>query len=366
MSMTTEEITYLLEEAKLDALLITNISNIIYLTHFNHFSLTEREGYILLTKKNQYILTDARYSESVIEHVPHFNFREISGEKRLSEHILEITREEKLTNIGFETSDMRVAEYTYQKKNLKGIKLTSTHNLIEKTRELKKDVEIEKLKKACALADKAFQDILPHIKPGVCENELAFWIETYFRQHNADISFNPIVAFGAHAAIPHHGSGGLPLSDHSVVLIDFGAKVENYCSDMTRTIFVQKPTTEEARLYQTVLLSQQKAIKAFEKNTKQKYEFKAKRIDELARNVITSANYPSIPHALGHGIGIEVHESPTISPRSKDVLKPGMVFSIEPGIYIPGKIGVRIEDLVYLKKDGFEVITKAPSELIVL
>jgi len=134
---------------------------------------------------------------------------------------------------------------------------------------------------------------------------------------------------------------------------------------MTRTVFVKKPTNEEVKIYETVLESQKHAIKQFEKQ-KGKYEFKAKMIDKVARDYIISQGYPSIPHALGHGVGIEVHEAPVLSPASKDILKPGMVFSIEPGIYIPGKIGVRIEDLVYLKDDGYEVITTAPNELIVL
>jgi len=234
--------------------------------------------------------------------------------------------------------------------------------------------EIASIEKACNLGDKTFDYILTKIKEGVSEKELALEIKRFIKKHKAKTSFPPIVAFGKNSSIPHHvpTHNSKLLTHNSIILLDFGVRLNNYCSDMTRTVFFGSPTAEYKKMYQTVLDAQQKALEHLvahlEGGRKDSFEvesIKAKNVDKVARDYIISRGYPTIPHSLGHGIGLEVHEAPIISPKSKDTLKPGMVFTIEPGIYIPGFGGIRIEDVVVLEKPC-RLLTKSPSDLTIL
>lgn len=219
---------------------------------------------------------------------------------------------------------------------------------------------IPSIKKACKLTDAAFKFILKKIKPGISEKEIAFEINDFIKKHGADIAFPSIVAFDKNSVEIHHKPTDQRLKTKDIILMDFGAKVENYCSDMTRTIFLGKATSEQKKIYQTVLEAQKRAMKQLNNG------IKASSVDKIARDYIVSQGYPTIPHSLGHGVGLEVHESPRLSPTSNDILKPGMVFSIEPGIYLPNKFGVRIEDLVALEQDGIKILTHSTKALIEL
>ena len=217
----------------------------------------------------------------------------------------------------------------------------------------------------------AFDYILRKIKKGVTEKELAFEIGFFIKRGGGDISFPPIVAFSKNSSIPHHQSSNRKLKADNIVLLDFGVKFDNYYSDITRTVFFGKADDKFRKIYQTVLTAQQKAIHYINLVGRRHptYEVRAREtrvrdIDEVSRGHITKHGYPTIPHSLGHGIGIEVHEPPRLSPKSKDILRPGMVFSIEPGIYIPGYGGVRIEDLVLIKENKLEILTHSPKEII--
>ncbi|MDP2585725.1 MAG: M24 family metallopeptidase, partial [Candidatus Levybacteria bacterium] len=178
------------------------------------------------------------------------------------------------------------------------------------------------------------------------------------------------VGFGKNSAVPHHQATNNKLTNNEIVLLDFGVKLDNYCSDMTRTVFFGKASAEFKKMYETVLKAQSKAIEFL--NTKylihntSKQKIIASDIDNIARKHIISSGYKTIPHSLGHGIGLEVHEKPSLSPKSKDILKKGMVFSIEPGIYIPNFGGVRIEDLVVLEKGKLRLLTHSPKNFIEL
>lgn len=357
--------TKLLKEAKVDALLITNVPNIIYLTSYPGFSIEEREAYLLLTYDEQFIFTDARYSEAVINTVPHFLLKEINHKHSLLQHLQDTLEQNRVKTLGFESHSLTVAEYARLKKGLT-VKLKPTNNLIEKIRAIKNKEEIEKIKKACALGDKAFSYILKHIKRGMTEKEVAFTLDSFIRKSGATNSFSTIIGFGANGSIPHHLSSNVTLANQHSILMDFGVRLDNYCSDMTRTVFLSKPTSEEAKVYEAVLQANEKAIEFVKQKYKQKKKVSVKKVDGVARRHILDQGYPSIPHSLGHGVGIEVHEAPRLSPNSKEVLKSGMIFSIEPGIYIPGKIGVRIEDLVALEDDKIEVLTKSSKEIIIL
>lgn len=222
------------------------------------------------------------------------------------------------------------------------------------------------IEKACKLTDKAFDYILNRIRKGITEKQLAFEIEFFIKKHGSGISFPPIVAFGKNSAFPHHKPTDKRLATNDQILIDIGAKVNGYCSDMSRTVFLGKPTREQKKIYETVLQAQSIVMEKLNILISQYPSIPASKIDKVARDYIISKGYPTIPHSLGHGIGRKVHEAPKLSPKSKDILKPGMVFTIEPGIYIEGFGGVRIEDVVALEHCRVRLITKAPRELIIL
>jgi len=220
--------------------------------------------------------------------------------------------------------------------------------------------EIENIQAACALGDKTFELILNEIKLGVTEKEIAKLIEIFILENGAEISFRPIVAFGENSSSPHHVSGNRKLGKNEIVLLDFGTKINDYCSDMTRTVIFGKASAQQKRIYNTVFEAQQKAIAYLGTGRK------AAIADKIAREYIQSQGFPTIPHSLGHGIGLEVHEKPSLSPNSKSTIENGMVFSIEPGIYLPRIGGVRIEDLVLMTKKGPLLISRANREIIEL
>lgn len=349
----------LLTANNLDAVLVSSVPNIIYLTNYEGFSTDEREGFLLITKTNQYVITDARYGEAV-RNLNDFTFCESTATTPLSTIIKTLAHTNGVQIVGFEEHNLTVAEYT--KLQTVGISLKPVS--LAALRIIKTPEEIITVQKACDLGDATFQYILPHLTEGITEKEIATKMELFMKEHGGDISFKPIVAFGANAAIPHHQTNNQILITNNFVLLDFGAKVANYCSDMTRTIFFGNPTTEQQKMYQTVYDAQQKAIEYLITNYESGNTVLGMDVDAIARDHIINQGYPNLPHSLGHGIGLAVHEAPRLSPNSKDVLQQGMVFSIEPGIYVPGFGGVRIEDLVVIKKDGITQLTNASKEFI--
>lgn len=356
-----------LVRGKLDALLISSTHNIGYLTGFFGFSKTEREGYLLLTTRRRYIFASGLNSEAVkryIASLKDFTLVEISPRTPLTKKALvTIIKKERIKKLGFEKHSLTYAEYERLKKDL-SITLVPTEHVIEELRMIKDADEIAAIEKACKLGDKAFDYILTKIKPIITEKELAWELEVFIRREGYELSFPTIVAFGFNSCIPHHVTSDkrLAISD-KLILLDFGCRVDNYCSDMTRTVFFGKATYEQKRMYNTVLEAQKRAFENLQ-HSNDTYHHSAKHVDKIARDYIASQNYPNIPHSLGHGIGLEVHEPPKLSPKSKDILKPNMVFSIEPGNYLPGIGGVRIEDLIALEPAGPRFLTKAKRELI--
>ena len=347
----------ILEEKQVDALLISSIPNIIYLSGFSGFSKEEREGFLLITKNHNFVITDGRYRSAVKLGLKDFNFVEIEQGQSLTEIVSIIATKNKIARLAIEKDNITVFEFEILSKTFKKIKNFSLSSL----REIKNEEEILLIQKACNLADKAFDYILGKIKKGVSEKELVSEIE-FFIKRTADISFPTIVAFGENCALPHHQSTNKKLMKNQIVLLDFGVKIDNYCSDMTRTIFFGKATTEFKKMYQAVLEAQKQAIDFLIRNSNK--DIKASSVDKIARDYIVSRGFPAIPHSLGHGIGLEVHENPKLSPNSKFELSLGNIFSIEPGIYIPNFGGVRIEDLVLLTKKGPLLLSNANREII--
>lgn len=221
--------------------------------------------------------------------------------------------------------------------------------------------KLTEVTKACNITDQAFKDILKKVKIGISEKGLAREVKKIFIKHNAKPAFSIIVAYGKNASEIHHKPTNLKLNkNHGFVLFDIGAKVNGYCADISRTVFFGSASAEQKKIYKTVLEAQRKAIEFIKSNCKV-YD-----IDKIARDYIVKKGFDPIPHSLGHGVGKRVHENPKISPISSAILKEGAIFTIEPGIYIKGFGGVRIEDVLVLEKDKPRLLTHSPKTLIEL
>lgn len=370
-----------IEKEKLDAVLISSVSNIEYLTGYSNFSKDEREAYIFIGKNFSYIITDGRYTEAVKREVAHLTLFE-RGHERSVEFLFKKHKNE-IDRLGIEEDNLTVGEFKKVKKHFKNIK----HFNVGHLRSIKTKEEIQKIEKACQIGDLAFEHIIKQIKVDVTEKEIAEELEKFISQsdtrsaamksqaiikgNGADISFPPIVAFGKNSSVPHHQTGPSTLFVRSgreglIILLDFGVKVDGYCSDMTRTVVLGKTMQKQREIYRVVLEAQMRAVDFLNRQIKSGKKVKASEVDKVAREYIRSQGFPTIPHSLGHGIGLEVHEHPSLSPKSKDILREGMVFSIEPGIYLPGFGGVRIEDLYVLEKNGLRQITNTPKDLIIV
>jgi len=354
----------LLKTKSLDAFLVSSYAHVSYLTGFYGFSQFERDAYVLVTPKNIYLFTNPLYKDSFDPNSKSLLLKITSRDNPLTKQLHYVLQIEHIKSVGFEEENLTVSEFTkLQKDGIDFIPDTLSHLRIKKSHD-----EIQRIKSVCKLTDIVFEEFVKQtIEPGITEVNLATRLEKIALEKNASFSFPAIVAFGKNAAIPHHHSGETKLKKNDLILIDFGLKKDNYCSDMTRTFFIGKPTEEQKKAYAVVLESQQVAVQQCNNVTmKQSTSVSAKNIDKAVRDYITSHNFPTIPHSLGHGIGLEVHEAPSLSPHSEDKLTEGMVFSIEPGIYLPGKFGIRIEDLYTIQNGNLTKLTNSKSDLTVL
>lgn len=247
-------------------------------------------------------------------------------------------------------------------KNALDVNFINGNEILEEIRIIKDEQEIEYLKKAAKLADEVFIDIVKFIRPGIQERDIKNKIEELFMEKGADgLSFNPIVASGPNSSKPHYNEDSRYIQEKDVIILDFGCKYKGLCSDMSRTVFVGGVSDEEREIYDIVYRSNE----AGEKYAKEGVA--AESVDKVSRDVIKNAGYGDyFLNRLGHGIGYSVHEAPDIKGSNNRILEKGMAFSIEPGIYIPGKFGMRIEDIVVIGKDGPEIINKSSKELIIV
>lgn len=349
-----DKIKEILKKDDLDGVLISSVDNISYLTGYTNFSKEEREAYLVITSNHQFIITDGRYSEAISKEVLDFELIERSSTLPSKKIFKNLVKKFNLKKIGLEEHDLSHQEFMEISKIFTNNKHFKSHHL----RSIKDSQEIELIKKACNIGDLAFRDIVKKVKPGISEKELALELELFIRKSGAEISFETIVAFGANSSVPHHHTGETKLEDNQFILLDFGVKVNGYCSDMTRTIFYGKPSDKQKKMHKVVLEAQQKAAALVKGN------ILASEVDKVARQYILDQGYPYIPHSLGHGIGYSVHEAPSLYPKSKDILEEGQVFSIEPGIYISHFGGVRIEDLYTIKNKKIIQLTKSPKDLV--
>ncbi len=329
------------------ATLINNLQNVKYLARFSGSN-----GFLILGKKN-YFFTDFRYKDIAKElekSKTRIKFEFIEIDKNLTENLKKVLGNSK--NVSFESNNMTVDELSLWKKRLKGFKFTKLENTIEDFRKVKDKEEIEKLKTSQRINEEVLEEVKKLLKPGISELEVAWKIKSIGHDLGAqDISFEPIVGFQEHSAVPHHQNTDRKLKNNELVLIDMGMKYQEYCSDMTRTFFFGKGTNEQQTIYNLVLESQLAGIKAI------KAGVKAQKVDEISREVMGEFA-EHFGHSLGHGIGLDVHEAPSLSSRSKDTLEENMIVTVEPGIYLTGKFGVRIEDMGRVTKTGYENFTK--------
>jgi Xaa-Pro aminopeptidase len=347
----------------LDAVLISSLPNITYLTGFSGFTPPDRDAFLFITRQKQFVFTHGIYKEVAEKEMKDFTLIGMSRNQPIANQIKKIIQTEKLNKLGFEGFDLTVNEYERLLKEIDTSILQPT-NIINQLRIDKSTDEIAAIKQACELGDKAFAYILKQINPDSTEKSLAAEIDFFFRKNGARNSFTTIVACGSNASKPHHVPTDKKVEKDNVILLDFGAKVKNYCSDMTRTIFFGKATTERKKVYETVLTAQKKSIDFLNSQLSILNFIKPSSVDKAARDYIIAQGYPSFPHSLGHGIGLEVHEMPSISPTAQDTIKSGMVFSIEPGIYLPDDTGVRIEDLFAIADDKLVQLTHSPKNII--
>ena len=345
MKTGVKKLQKLLKDKKSGALLVSDPFNVRYLCGF-----TGTNGKLLVTPAKYVLITDARYFETARKAgVPYYDQQK--GLKRLLGQY---------KTIGFESEHFTVARLKKYKKILPGIHFKPMDGLVESLRIVKDANEIRIVRKAVAIACKTLEEFKKKLKPGVTENELEWELLKIARKNGADgFSFPPIITFGKYTADIHHQQGPNKLRKGEMVLIDFGIQFQSYITDMTRVFFQTKPTTFEQKIYTTVLAANQAAIQAI--NVGAMFAD----IDRAAREVIEKAGFGKyFTHSTGHGTGLEVHEAPHVSAHSKEVVKPGMVFTIEPGIYVPGKGGVRIEDMIYINEKGTAgILTKYPKDL---
>ncbi len=340
MKTRVRKLQKLLKDKKLGALLVSDRNNVRYLCGF-----VGTNGKLLVTPKKHVLITDARYFETAQKvRVPYFD--QSKGVKKLLG---------KYKIIGFEAENFTVARLKKYKKLVPGVKFKPTTGLVESLRLIKDASEIKIIKNAVKIACKSLDELKKKLKPGVSEDGIEWELLKIARRNGADgFSFPPIITFGKDTSDIHHQKGDNKLKKGEMILIDFGIVYQGYITDMTRVFFQRKPTSFEQKIYTTVLEANQSAIKAI------KVGMGFSDLDKVARGVIEKAGFGKyFTHSTGHGTGLEVHEAPIISDKSKDRIQSGITFTIEPGIYVPGKGGVRIEDMVYVnQKGGVEVLTK--------
>ncbi len=354
----------LIRKDSISALLITSPYNISYLTGIRAFSIEEREAWVLVVNEKIYLFTDPRYTEMVKKDAPFVTLVETSASNPFFKSLFDILKKNSIKELDFEEENISYGEVADLEEKLESIELIPSSDLVENLRMIKDSEEIENIKKACNLTDNGFSYIIKHIKPGMSELEVKILLESFIRSKGGDLSFESIIAFGVNAAVPHHLSDTTKLKKNDVILLDFGAKVNGYCSDMTRCVFLEKPTEEVEKIYTATLESQELALEELKGHMKD--GFKPNLLQDNASSHLRTFGFPDIPHGLGHGVGLQVHESPRLSPFTEDEFSPGVVVTVEPGVYLPELTGVRIEDTVLLTETGIEVLTKSSKKLMII
>ncbi|MGD0038382.1 MAG: Xaa-Pro peptidase family protein [Bacteroidota bacterium] len=345
----------LMTSLRLQSMLITELAHVHYLTGF-----TGSSGLCLVTQTKQFFITDRRYKSQAPQEV--HGFKIIIAKQNL----FPLLAERKLvlvgSRIGFESQNISVADINSLKKLLPGRHFIPATSILENVTAIKDDKEIDLIRYAASISDKVFKKLLTLVRPGVRECDIAAEICYLHRKYGAECdAFDSIVASGEHGALPHARASEKKIRHGELVVLDFGCRYRGYNSDITRTLAVGNPSAEMKKIYRIVLDAQRKAIEAVRSG------ITAGSIDAIARKHIQQNGYGRyFIHSLGHGLGIHVHDPLRISAVSTAVLKTGNVITIEPGIYIPGRGGVRIEDDIVVRENGCDILTTSSKELIIV
>jgi Xaa-Pro aminopeptidase len=346
-----------IEQRRLDALLVSYLPNIRYLCGF-----TGSAGVLLVTSGDKVLLTDGRYTEQATQEVKGARVK-IVKKSALAAAGEWLQKHPRLTRIGIEAAHMTVAErHSLVKAIGKRTKIIATPPIIEPLRMIKNAEEITAIRAACRLGVDLFRTLTSKLRPEITESQLAGELEFAARQAGAEqMAFPTIIASGQRSALPHGRASSSTIPAEGFVVCDFGVILAGYCSDMTRTVHVGRPQAEARSAYEAVQEAQQAAVEAVKPGAT------AGEVDHAARKLLYNHGLGKFfTHSTGHGLGLEIHEAPKIAAAQKEVLRPGMIITVEPGVYLPGKWGIRIEDTVVVTETGSEILTPCPKDLLTL
>lgn len=333
-----------LKSLSFDAVVITSTANVRYLTGFSG-----DDSWALVIGRRTFLLTDSRYTEQALKECP--SCKIVQRTRSLAAEAANIiARNKNVKTVGVEDTTSIAIFDTIRKKI--GVKVKKISRVVENIRTIKSPEEIACIKKASSIADASLDSALKQIATGITESRLAGLIEFEMRKRGANVSFDTIVAFGPNGSRNHHIPGKRKLKKRDTILIDFGVRYKGYCSDKTRCFAAGKPTKIYQEAYDAVANAQAAAVKAVANGVS------CAKIDALARKVIEDAGFTPYEHGLGHGLGMQVHELPIVSKLSKEKLRTGQTITIEPGIYIPGKFGIRIEDNIVVTDTGCKILSR--------
>lgn len=349
-----EKLRALMKKEVIDAYLVTSPANLRYLTNF-----TGTAGLAFITLEKAFFITDFRYTEQAGEQVQAMTIVQQQGD--VVGEIIKLMESEGINVLGFEDAFMTYAEYSVFEEVIDA-ELAPASGLIETLREQKDDGEIAIIEKACTIADEGFEHVLKMIRPGMTEIEVANQLDFFMRSLGATgTSFDTIVASGVRSALPHGVASTKTIEQGDLITLDFGCVYQGYVSDITRTFAIGDPGQQLKDIYQIVLEAQQKVIDVAQAGVT------GAQLDAIARDFITEAGYgDAFGHSTGHGIGMEIHEGPNITRFNDEPLKVGSIITDEPGIYVAGLGGVRIEDDLVILADGNRILTHSPKELIII
>ncbi len=346
----------LIKELELDGIFVTDRYNVRYLSGF-----TGSEAVLLLFPESQYLITDFRYQEQADRQCPGYEIR-ITGVESRMDWYNRLISENGRGRIGYEEGTMTVREFRRYQEEGGQEKFIPLADRLDLLRVRKEPWELERIAEAERIGDDAFSHILGFIQPGRTEIEVALELEFYMRSHGAErLSFDTIVASGVNSSMPHAEPGEKKLERGDLVTMDFGCVYQGYCSDMTRTVVIGRADDRQKEIYSLVLRAQEEVLRVIRAGQV------GREVDRVARDVIAGAGYGEcFGHGLGHSVGLFIHEEPRYSTGCSSVVPELAVMSVEPGIYLPGWGGVRIEDLVVVRNDGYENLTHSPKQLIEL